>query len=93
MNGRSVACYLATLRISLHGYTEWVSNMHAGDWARRCTEVSFCTTLYLAGIQTEVSVLNGVQPIPPAMVDPAENLLQLGFRTVAITSQKVRSGK
>ncbi|CAK9104051.1 unnamed protein product [Durusdinium trenchii] len=36
-----------------------------------CYLVSFCATLYLAGIQTEVSVLNGVPgpPIPPTNVD------------------------
>eukprot|EP00435_Cladocopium_sp_Y103_P053138 s923_g16.t5 len=41
-----------------------------------CYLVSFCTTLYLAGIQTEMSVLTGVPQAIPTQVDSAEKPLQ-----------------
>lgn len=42
-----------------------------------CYLVSFCTTLYLAGIQTEMSVLTGVPQAIPSQVDAGKPLQSL----------------
>ena len=88
VNGRSVSCYLvpwlncapwAPRRIDVTKDLPWFTN-EANCLMLGCSQVSFCTTLYLAGIQTEMSVLTGVPQAIPSQVDAGKPLqsLQLG---------------